>query len=96
MFGNNVVGACVEAEERRRLEVTYKLNPELRKISSPVVLVIGADRLEYASGNSAAAAEFDKWYLITEMKAVDSKIEISLEEQIAPVTNWNGEEQTFF
>ena len=77
--------------------MTYKLDPELRKIESGVVLIYpDGIRKEYSSGAMAVGDTYDKRYLITRLKAVDNVIEIELEEQGVPVMNWSGEENVSF
>ena len=76
--------------------MTYKLNPELRLITSPVVLIFpGGARHEYSSGTAVAEKTFNERYRVTEIRAVESVIEIQLEPIITPVINAIGEE-TFF
>ena len=76
--------------------MTYKLNPELRLITSPVVLIFpGGARHEYKSGAAVAEKTFNEKYRIVKIRAVESVIEIELEPVITPVVNAIGEE-TFF
>ena len=76
--------------------MTYKLNPELRLITSPVVLIFpGGARHEYSSGTAVAEKTFNERYRVTGIRAVESVIEIQLEPIITPVINAIGEE-TFF
>ena len=77
--------------------MTYKIEPGIARISSPVVLVY-PDMTEsrYENGLAATQAVFDKSYRVVEIRAVDYEIELVLEKVIAPTTNWCGEEQTFF
>ncbi len=77
--------------------MTYRLNPEIGKIESGVVLIYpDGSRKEYSSGMMAADDTYDKRYLITGLKAVDSVIELQLKEQDIPVMNWCGEENVSF
>lgn len=76
--------------------MTYKLNPELRLITSPVTLIFpGGARHEYRSGTAVADQVFNERYRVTEIRAAGGVIEISLEPIITPVINAIGEE-TFF
>jgi hypothetical protein len=76
--------------------MTYKLNPELRLITSPVTLIFpGGVRHEYRSGASVAEQVFNERYRVTEIRAVDGEIEIRLEPVMVPEVNAIGEE-TFF
>jgi len=76
--------------------MTYKLNPELRLITSPVVLLFpGGARHSYTSGAAVAEKTFNERYRVAEIRAVESVIEIKLESMTTPVINAIGEE-TFF
>lgn len=77
--------------------MTCKLNPEIRKILSPVVLVYpDGVKQTYADGKAAADAVFNHKYLISTVRAVDDIIELKLVEQEAPNINWSGESATSF
>ena len=76
--------------------MTYKLNPELRLITSPVTLIFpGGARHEYSSGTAVAEKTFNERYRVTEIRAAGDVVEIRLEPMIAPEVNAIGEE-TFF
>lgn len=75
----------------------YKLNPELRYISCPIVLVMSdGERRGYSCGTAVCEDVFDKRYKIMEIRAVKDEIVIKLGIQEILGTNWIGEEQTFF
>ena len=77
--------------------MTYKLNPEIRKIESPVVLVKpDGQKLKYTSGDLAAEAVFDKQYVVKALRAVDNTIEIELDIPVVTGMNWKGEEAISF
>lgn len=77
--------------------MTYKLESSLSRIVSPVVLSFpDGSQEEYRDGSAVTEAVFDKRYMVDEMKAVGSRVEITLKEITAPITSWIGEEQTFF
>ena len=77
--------------------MTYKLNPELRKIQSPVVLVFpDGETREFECGFAVAEADFKQRYLIQAIRALDSIIEIKLVECAPPDMNWAGEETVSF
>ena len=61
--------------------MTYKLNPELRNIQSPVVLVIDDTVTEYPNGESLMELVFEKRYSVEHMRARDNKIVILLQER---------------
>lgn len=76
--------------------MTYKLNPELRLITSPVALIFpGGVRHQYSSGAAVAEKTFNERYRVTEIRAAGDVIEISLEPMMVPEVNAIGEE-TFF
>lgn len=76
--------------------MTYKLNPAIAKITSPVTLIFpNGTQHSYASGAAVAEKTFNERYRVTEIRAAGGVIEISLEPIITPVINAIGEE-TFF
>ena len=78
--------------------MTYKLEPGLNRIVSPVV-VIPPDGIkrEYNSGAEACEDTFNHCYRVNEIRAVDDHIEIKLILSNTPdATTCTGEEQTFF
>lgn len=77
--------------------MTYKLSPELRYISSPIVLIMPSGvRRDYSCGTAVCEDVFDERYKIMEVRAVGDEIVIELGIQEIFGTNWTGEEQTFF
>ncbi len=73
--------------------MTYKLNPIVALITSPVALVFPAGaRHEFASGTSAAQKVFGERYEIEALRAVDGIVEIDLR----PTENLRDESETFF
>ena len=77
--------------------MTYKLEPGLSRITSPIVLIFpDGHREEYSSGTDVVEAVFDCRYRVSEIRAVENTVEIVLEEMVMPGVNWAGEEQTFF
>ena len=80
------------------MALTYKLDSVLKKITSPVLLVIGDVTTEYLNGNAAYEQTIDKCYTISEICIKDNKVCVILKEsdRVNDVT-WCGEEQaTFF
>lgn len=78
--------------------MTYKLNPELRKIRSPIILVFpdGTEKF-LTSGAMIANAVFDKRYDTAEITAKDNMIRLKLiDQQDMPTINWIGEEAVSF
>ena len=77
--------------------MTYKLNPSLEKIQSPVVLIFpDGERREYINGVAVVEDVFDQMLLIDTIRAVGDTVEIKLTEQQMTASTWIGEEQTFF
>ena len=60
--------------------MTYKLEPGLRKIQSPVVLVIEGMETRYPDGKAVTELTFDKSYLIQSVTARESSVVIQLME----------------
>ena len=77
--------------------MTYKLNPAIGKIESPVILFLpSGERREYQNGTEVTEDVFDHKYLIESLWAVGDTVEIVLTEMQAGLSTWIGEEQTFF
>ena len=77
--------------------MTYKLNPCIGKIKSPVVLVLPTgEEKHFTDGMDAAKADFDRHYVIAEMAAKGDVIHLAVKEVGMPRMNWMGEEATFF
>ena len=76
--------------------MTYKLNPEVRKITSPVILAFCDQHNEqiFQNGRSLADAEFSRPYLIEAMSARGGHVVLILREndQIN-TTDGTGEKQ---
>ena len=76
--------------------MTYKLNPAIAKITSPVTLIFpNGARHSYTSGAAVADKTFNEKYRVTEIRAAGDVVEIRLEPIITPAINAIGEE-TFF
>ena len=68
------------ADKEREKKMTYKLNPEIRKITSPVELIFpdGEKRL-FENGADVCSDVFEDRYVVKEIKAVDATVEIYLQ-----------------
>lgn len=75
---------------------TFHLNPELRKIASPIRVVTENEELSFSSGQELVAHSFDKPYKVEKIRAEENSIVLELIEQSSTPTNWAGEEQTSF
>lgn len=79
-----------------RTVMTYKIEPGLGRIMSPVVLLFpDGHTLSFSSGEEACRAVYNRKYRVVEMRAVENTIEIRLELTAVPEINAVGEE-TFF
>lgn len=77
--------------------MNYKLNPELAKIESPVVLVIDGEEQSYANGTALLHLNFKQNYLIDKIAARDNAVVVFLKknDEINSM-NWVGEEAVSF
>ena len=76
--------------------MTFKLEPGLARITSPIILLFPDHTTRrFSSGEDAVRETFDKRWKVTEMRARDGEIEIIVEEAVVPEINALGEE-TFF
>ena len=77
--------------------MTYKLNPQLRLIKAPVILVVeGVERM-YSSGEELTRLEFEKYYVVNSISARGNKVIITLKENDRTFNiNWVGEEEVSF
>ena len=79
--------------------MTYKLNPEVKKIQSPVIVKFlnqAADMM-FANGAALADAVFDRSYLIESLAAEDGSIVLTVRENDRiNAVNWGGEEEVSF
>ena len=73
--------------------MTYKLNPEIAKIVSPVVLIIDGAEIICEDGAEAAEMTFEKYYVIETISARANAVFICLKEndRINEIS-WIGEE----
>ena len=79
--------------------MTYKLNPDVKKITSPIKIKFDGSEevLNFEDGAALAEADFEKNYLFDSVSAKDSSIEIILREKdMVNVVNWVGEEAVSF
>ena len=77
--------------------MTYKLNPQLRLIKAPVVLVIDGQESCYGSGEELTPLTFEKNYIIESISARDDKVVVTLIENNRQFDiNWIGEEEVSF
>ena len=65
--------------------MTYRLEPGLSRITSSVHLILPTGEIkEYRDGKEIVEAVFDKRWKVTEMRAVNDEIEITLREPDIP------------
>lgn len=80
-----------------RCQMTYKLNPQVRLIKSPVILVIDEQVKEYRNGDELASQDFDKRYLIESIVARGDAVVVTVKEnEQTAIINWIGEEAVSF
>ncbi len=77
--------------------MTYKLNPELRLIKAPVILVIDGKKQKYENGEKLMLLTFEKNYLVESITVKDEHAVIMLKENDRVNTiSWSGEEAVSF
>ena len=77
--------------------MTFKLNPQLRLILAPVVLVIDGKEQSYPNGESLTVLEFDRQYVIDSISAQDNTVVVTVKinDHVNDIT-WIGEEAVSF
>lgn len=65
----------------------------IESIMGPITLITGDERIDFKNGEELAGYSFDKKYKVKSIWAVDSVVEIELEELDRVVGN---EEESFF
>ena len=78
--------------------MTYKLNPEVKKIAAPIrVRFSEGGEMRFADGAALADAEFAKNYLVEGLTVDDGYVVLTLRENDRVNSiNWVGEEQVSF
>ena len=79
--------------------MTYKLNPELKKICAPIIVRFadGTSAMNFPNGEALTATEFEKNYLLDSLTVENNTIVLTLRENDAiNVVNWVGEEAVSF
>lgn len=75
----------------------FKIDSEVRKITSPIVLNIGGKEQNYENGSVLSDYEFDKRYVIESISAKGDLVYITVAEgQDIPSTEWTKKEVSFF
>ncbi len=77
--------------------MTFKLNPQMRLIKAPVILVVDGEERCYPDGEALAKMEFDKQYVIDSISARDGTVVVTLKinNRVNDIT-WIGEEAVSF
>lgn len=76
--------------------MTFKLEPGLARITSPIHLLFPDHTTRrFSSGEELAGTVFDRRWKVTEIRATGDVVEIRVEEMSTPFINPIGEE-TFF
>ena len=77
--------------------MTYKLNPQLKLIKSPVILLIDGQESSYGSGEELTTLTFEKNYIVDSVGARGDKVVVTLKENDRQFNiNWIGEEEVSF
>ena len=77
--------------------MTYKLNPQLRLIKAPVILVVEGEEKRFSSGEELTRLDFQKYYLVDSISAIDGSVVVTLKENDRQFNiNWIGEEEVSF
>lgn len=77
--------------------MTYRLNPEVEKIISPIVLIMpDGEKRVFENGEAVAGATFEKRYIISSLQVVKDSVEIKLSVPEMGGSSWIGEEQISF
>ena len=77
--------------------MTYRVEQFVRKISSPIVVKIGIEEMQFKNGSELAEYKFDRSFVISDINIDRKNIIISLaENDHINDTNWLGEEQAGF
>ena len=85
-----------KGRELWRTVMTYKLEPGLGRIMSPILLRFpDGHTASFSSGEEACRAVYDRKYHVVEMRVAGHMVEIKLELTAVPEINAVGEE-TFF
>ena len=76
--------------------MTYRLEPGLARITSPIILLFPDHTTRrFSSGDDVCKAVFDRKWRVVEITTGDGEIELLVEEMTVPEINALGEE-TFF
>ena len=77
--------------------MTYKIEQYVAKITSPIIVRIGAEEMAFTNGTDLAGYSFDRCLVIDNIKAEGSIVIITLADNARiNDTNWVGEEQAGF
>ena len=77
--------------------MTFKLNPQLRLITAPVIIVIDGEERSYLDGESLTVLEFDQRYVIDSIGAQGNTVVVTLKinDRVNDIS-WIGEEAVSF
>lgn len=74
--------------------MTYRLEPFIEKIASPVICVFGSEEVEYADGATLARETFDMYWLVDSIYVRGDKIVLVMREN--DLANSECGEESFF
>ena len=58
----------------------YKLNPQIKLITPPVILEVDVEEKSYGSGEELTRLEFEKNYIVESISARDGGVVVALKE----------------
>lgn len=77
--------------------MTYKLNPQLKLIKVPVILVVEGEEKQFSGGEELVTLTFEKNYIIDSISARNGSVVVTLKENDRQFNiNWIGEEEVSF
>lgn len=77
--------------------MSFKMDLDLKSVTSPILLKVGSKEYRYENGIALANQEFDKKYEIVSIKAVDGTIHAKVKEKsLLPTEDWTKKELSFF
>ena len=75
----------------------FKIDTGVKKINSPIVLLVNGQEQRFENGAALVDYEFDKRYSIESITAKDDVIYLSVKEGVSlPSSDWAKEEVSFF
>lgn len=84
-------------EEQEEILMTFKLNPQLRLIKTPVIIEVEGYEKSYGDGEELKRLKFEKNYIIESMMSGDGSVVVTLKEDNRKFDiTWGGRRQGQF